>query len=156
MKTFLIVGMDSVVGANLAASWSSQSRVVGLAASSDITVPGCERVALERGSVEGIRKCLQQSRASHVIFCGSAARSSWEPASKSFNNSDAESWAVAAAEESLHFTMISSDAVFTGPWMFHDEDSSAVCSSHEAASIRDMETRVQKACEKTLIVRTNA
>ena len=156
MKTFLIVGMDSVVGANLAASWSGQSRVVGLAAGSEITVPGCERVVLERASVEGIRICLQQTRASHVIFCGSAARSTWEPATKSFNNSDAESWAAAAAEESLHFTMISSDAVFTGPWMFHDETSSAVCPSAEAAEIRSIETRVRDLCEKSLIVRTNA
>ncbi len=156
MKTFLIVGMDSVAGANLAASWSGQSRVVGLAAGSEITVPGCERVVLERGSVEGIRKCLQQTRASHVIFCGSAARSTWEPATKSFNNSDAESWAAAAAEESLHFTMISSDAVFTGPWMFHDETSSAVCPSAEAVEIRSIETRVRDVCEKSLIVRTNA
>ena len=156
MKTFLIIGVESVVGANLAASWSGQSRVVGLAAGSDITVPGCERATLERASAEGIRKCLQQTRASHVIFCGSAARSTWEPATKSFNNSEAESWAAAAAEQSLHFTMISSDAVFTGPWMFHDESSAAVCPSAEAIEIRTTETRVRAACEKSLIIRTNA
>ena len=156
MKTFLIVGVDSIVGANLAASWSGRSRVVSLAASLDVAVCGCERAFLERNSAEGIRKCLQQTRASHVIFCGSAARSTWEPVTKSFSNSDAETWAVAAAELSLHFTMISSDAVFTGPWMFHDETSAAVCPSTEAAEIRSVETRVRKVCEKSLIVRTNA
>ena len=157
MKTYLIVGVESVVGANLGASWSGQSRVVGLSAGSDITVPGCERAVLERGSVEGIRKCLQQTRASHVIFCGAAARSTWEPAAKAaFDNSVAETWAVAAAQEALHFTMISSDAVFTGSWMFHDEVSSAVCTSAEATQIRNIETRVRNACEKSLIVRTNA
>lgn len=156
VKTLLIVGIDCVVGANLAASWSGQSRVVGLAAGSDITVPGCERVVLERGSADGIRKCLQQTQASHVIFCGSAAHSTWEPATKSFNDMEAESWAAAAAAESRHFTMISSDAVFTGPWMFHDETSSATCPSAEAIAIRGVETRVREACAKSLIVRTNA
>ena len=156
MKTCLIVGVETVVGANLAASWSGQTRVVGLASASEITISGCERAVLERHSIEGIRKCLQQTRASQVIFCGSAARSTWEPAGKAFHNSDAESWAAAAAELSLHFTMISSDAIFTGPWMFHDETSTAVCPSAEATEIRGVEARVRVACERSLIVRTNA
>ncbi len=156
MKTFLIVGVETVVGANLAASWSEQERVIGLSASSGISLAGCERTSLERTSAEGIRQCLQQTRATHVIFCGAAARSTWEPAGPSFANTDTELWAAAAAQAELHFTMISSDAVFTGPWMFHDESCVALCDSVEATEIRRIETRVREVCAKSLIVRTNA
>ena len=148
MKTFLIVGVETVVGANLAASWSEQARVIGLSAGSGISLPGCERANLEQPSAEGIRQCLQQTRATHVIFCGAAARSTWESAGKSFANSDAELWAAASAQAELHFTMISSDAVFTGPWMFHDETSAALCPSIEATEIRNIESRVREVCAK--------
>ena len=156
MKTFLIVGVETVVGANLAASWSEQARVIGLSAGSGISLPGCERANLEQPSAEGIRQCLQQTRATQVIFCGAAARSTWESAGKSFANTDAELWAAASAQAELHFTMISSDAVFTGPWMFHDETSAALCPSIEATEIRNIESRVREVCAKSLIVRTNA
>jgi dTDP-4-dehydrorhamnose reductase len=52
--------------------------------------------------------------------------------------------------------MISSDAVFTGPWMFHDENCTTLCPSAEATAIRHIESRVRELCSKTLIVRTNA
>lgn len=156
MKTFLIVGVETVVGANLAASWSQHARVIGLSAGSGISLPGCERASLEQSSAEGIGQCLPQTRATHVVFCGAAARSTWEPAGQSFANTDAELWAAAAAQAELHFTMISSDAVFTGPWMFHDENCATLCPSAEATEIRHSETRVREVCAKSLIVRTNA
>lgn len=155
MKTFLIVGIETVVGANLAVSWCGQTRVVGLSAAANISLSGCERATLEQGTTDGIRQCLQQTRATHVIFCGTASRSFWEPTGRSFENSDAVQWADAAAHEKRHFTMISSDAVFTGPWMFHDESCSATCPSAEATEIRKVEARVLEACVSSLIVRTN-
>ena len=155
VKTFLIVGVETVVGANLAASWSEHERVIGLSADSSIGLPGCERANFDRNSADGIRQCLLQTRATHVIFCGAAARSTWESAAPSFANTDAERWAAAAQAE-LHFTMISSDAVFTGPWMFHDENCATLCPSAEATEIRHIETRVREVCAKSLIVRTNA
>lgn len=156
MKTFLIVGVDSVVGANLAASWCGRTRVVGISAALNVGLTGCERAVLERSSASAIRDCLQQTRATHVIFCGNAARSTWEPTGKSFTNADAALWAAATADEQLHFTMISSDAVFTGPWMFHDETSTALCPSDDATAIRQAESRVRESNAKSLIVRTNA
>ncbi len=156
MKTFLIIGVDSVVGANLAASWSEQTRVIGLSSGAPVSISGCERATVERSSLDGFRKCLQQTRATHVIFCGSAAKSSWESPAKSGDDANAELWAIATAELGLHFTLISSDAVFSGPWMFHNETSQTICRSAEAKAIREIEARVQAACPNSLIVRTNA
>ncbi|MFM9962053.1 MAG: sugar nucleotide-binding protein [Planctomycetaceae bacterium] len=169
MNTFLIVGVESVVGANLAATWSEVARVFGLRVGSASSLPGCESASLDQHSAEGIRQCLERTRATHIVFCGAAARSSWEPAglggprsgergyaNPSFANADAELWAAAAANADCHFTMISSDAVFTGPWMFHDEQCSALCPSPAAIEIRRIESSVQEICAKSLIVRTNA
>lgn len=156
MKTLLIVGVDSVVGANCAASWLETARVVGLSCGADVSISGCERAHLDRPTLDGVRKCLNQTRATHVVFCGVAARSSWESSAKLNDDANVELWATVASELNLHFTLISSDAVFTGPWMFHDETSPAACPSSEATRIRDLEARVQAACSKSLIIRTNA
>lgn len=156
MKTFLIVGVESVVGANLAASWSEVARVIGLREGSGRRLSGCDEAFLAEHSAEGLRQCLERTRATQVIFCGAAARSTWEPSGPSFANADAELWAVAAANADCHFTMISSDAVFTGPWMFHDEHCTALCPSLAATEIRRIESRVREVCAKSLIVRTNA
>ena len=51
--------------------------------------------------------------------------------------------------------MISSDAIFTGPWMFHDETSVGHCPSAHADAIRAAEAAVLEAIPSALIVRTN-
>jgi dTDP-4-dehydrorhamnose reductase len=52
--------------------------------------------------------------------------------------------------------MISSDAIFTVPWIFHDEESLAICRTPEATAVRDAEQLVRDACPAALVVRTNA
>ena len=156
MKTLLIVGLETVVGANLAATWSERTRVVGLSTGPEINVCGCETAICDRYAADTARAWLSQTQARHVIFCGAAARSAWEPATKSLNDSAAGQWAAGAAEVGAHFTLISSDAIFTGPWMFHEEGSLALCDSAEAKSIRATEDRVREACPQSLIIRTNA
>lgn len=167
MKNLLIVGVETVVGANLAATWADRARVVGLSTGPEINVSGCEIFHCDRSNGDTVRKWLNQTQAAHVIYCGAAARSAWESptltrraseesAAKSLDHAAASAWAAAAAEAGIHFTLISSDAVFTGPWMFHEENSVALCDSAEAKSIRTTEDRVREVCPKSLIIRTNA
>ncbi len=156
MKILLIVGVETVVGANLAASWSDRARVIGLSTGSEINISGCEMGTCERATADVVRKWLNQTQATHVVYCGVAARSSWETAPKSADDPAAITWANGAAESGAHFTLISSDAIFSGPWMFHEENSKSLCASKEADSIRETEEAVSEACPKSLIVRTNA
>ena len=51
--------------------------------------------------------------------------------------------------------MVSSDSVFTGPWVFHDEESACVCNSREARTIRRAEKAAGQHCPGALIARTN-
>jgi dTDP-4-dehydrorhamnose reductase len=65
-------------------------------------------------------------------------------------------WARATVGTKTHLIVISSDAVFHGPWMFHEENCSGVCQSAPAVAIRRMEEQVKRLCPGALIVRTNA
>lgn len=156
MKTLLIVGVETVVGANLAANWADRARVIGLTCGPQVSIAGCETAKCDRSTPDSVQKWLQQTQATHVLFCGTASRSRWDATAKSFDDSAASVWAAGAAEAGAHFTLISSDAIFTGPWMFHAEHSSALCGSPEAKAIQATESRVREVCPRALIVRTNA
>ena len=52
--------------------------------------------------------------------------------------------------------MITADAVFTGPWMFHTETSTAYCGSATARILRLLEAATLSNCPQSLIVRTHA
>jgi dTDP-4-dehydrorhamnose reductase len=64
-------------------------------------------------------------------------------------------WARAAKDAASRFTLISSDAVFTGPWMFHPETSRGLCDSQPARTVREAEAAVLEAHASALIVRTH-
>lgn len=156
VKTFLIVGVETVVGANLAAEWSARHRVLGISADPRVSVPGGNLIEINSSSAETIRQGLQLCGATHVVYCGAAARSTWEGKAAAVLPSNPEVWAMAAANAGIHVTLISSDAIFTGPWMFHDEDCDSICSSEEAVAFRESEQRVLNANPKALVIRTRA
>jgi dTDP-4-dehydrorhamnose reductase len=64
-------------------------------------------------------------------------------------------WAREVAQTKARLIVISSDAVFHGPWMFHEENCTGVCQSPAATAIRNMETQALQACPNALIARTN-
>lgn len=161
MDTILVVGVDSVVGANLAATVSEQFRVVGLTISGPIEgIEGCDIAACPGPNLEGIRQCIAANRPDWIVHCGPASQSAWEQQTEArLTPSDivgAGHWARAASELDVHFTLVSSDAVFTGPWMFHTEESTSYCESEAAATIREIEQEVLEQNPRALVVRTNA
>lgn len=160
MNTILVVGVDTTVGANCAARFAEKQSVVGLSAVAGISIDGCDSQTFDPANPSEPEAWLSDVRPEHVLYCGPEARSGWDPETPQALNastaSAAERWAAAAHSMGIPFTMISSDAVFTGPWIFHDEDSLAVCRTPEATHIRDAEKLVRDACPEALIVRTNA
>jgi dTDP-4-dehydrorhamnose reductase len=160
VNTTLVVGVDTTVGANAAARLSDGQSVVGLAPGRHIAIDGCETQAFHPENPAEAATWLSDVRPERVLYCGPEARSCWEPDAaerlSAASAAAAGTWAAAAQAAGTPFTMISSDAVFTGPWIFHDEDSLAVCRSPEATAIRDAEKLVREACPEALIVRTNA
>ncbi len=161
MDTILIVGIETVVGANLAATLADRYRVVGLSIGSKISIAGCETITCHmRSSEETVREWVSSTQPKWIVYCSTAARSSWDI--DELDQSDDHSihavcnWATAAAEFDSHLTIISSDAVFNGPWMFHQEDSDCLCTNNAARVIQSIEHLAETLCPNTLVVRTSA
>jgi dTDP-4-dehydrorhamnose reductase len=160
VDTILVAGVDSLVGTNLAAVLAKQHRVVGLAADTPVSIFNCEIEYCSEYDRELVRRSIAASGANRIVYCGAAAQSTWDPAAANANHeTDAAAiriWAQAADEFDCHFTAISSDAVFSGPWMFHAESCRSLCPSTTARSIRGVERAARELCPQTLVIRTNA
>lgn len=160
MDTLLVVGVESVVGSNLAAWIAERIHVVGLSRAGRVSIAGCECEVCPCEDIETARRWIAAVRPTHVVHCGPAARSAWDDSQANALTSEgvaaARNWARAAEELGARFTLISSDALFTGPWMFHKEDSSCRCTSEQAGVVASIEQAVLQHCPDALIVRTNA
>ncbi len=159
MDTILIVGIETVAGANIAATLAGRYRIVGLSDHPSLTIAGCETVVCTHHDRESVRNWVAAERPAVIVYCGPSAVSSWDRDAATVADSNAlhaaRNWALAASEFASRIVVISSDAVFTGPWMFHAEDCECVCPSNSAQLIRSIEQQTAELCADTLIVRTN-
>ncbi|MDA0834710.1 MAG: sugar nucleotide-binding protein [Planctomycetota bacterium] len=160
MSQLLIVGVDTVVGANFAATLSEHYRVFGLSAGSPLSILGCETDCYDEHDPTAAKFWVTRLKPEWIIYCSPASESVWnEPTEAAISDSlvsIGKCWATAAAQSDVPLTAISSDAIFTGPWMFHGEDSQAHCQSRNAQIIRRMEDAIRAVHARSLIVRTHA
>lgn len=157
MDSVLIVGVESVAGAGLATALSSTHRVTGLAIVAGVEIENCRIAHLESTSAAAIEQQVQSIRPDWIIFCGRAARSSWDrqPVTNGFDDSLAVDWAKAAAACGAEFTLLSSDAIFAGPWMSHTEEDGHFSSQDDAVRLREIENAVVEILPESLVIRTN-
>jgi dTDP-4-dehydrorhamnose reductase len=155
----LVAGIDTVLGANLATWLANRFEVVGLSWKGPISIAGCSTSTCDPESPEAAQHWIDMERPNWVVFCGAAAQSAWNlPVSAPMKPESvviAGTWARAAAACGSELTMVSSDAVFTGPWMFHRENGNCFCESSQARILRLFENEVCQANPNTLLVRTN-
>jgi len=151
VDSILVVGTDTVVGSNLAAHWAACGwNVSGLAQ----TATSAE---FAPAALDEARRQLAAARPAIVVYCGAAGESAWSyPVIDAAAESHLRIWARAARDAGCRFTYLSSEAVFTGTWLFHAEDSTHYCSSLEGSRLRSMEELVERVVPQALIVRTNA
>ena len=159
METLLVTGVETVAGASIAATLTDRFHVVGLTSAAEVAIDGCEVLHQTISDADAATRCLRETQADRIVVCGAASVSSWDPAPAALENgqvvSDARYWARAAAAMDCPLTFISSDAVFSGPWMFHHEQSRSWCDSSAAESIRAAESATLGHCPQALVVRTN-
>ena len=160
MNTILVVGIETVVGANLAAQFAEKHSVVGLSNGRAVSIGGCETLVCNAPDGSAASDWLNELMPGRVVYCGPESRSCWQAGAGDLLGEQsveaAGHWAAAAEDAGCPLTMISSDGVFTGPWIFHDEESLAICRTPEAEHIRNSEQRVAQASSDALIVRTNS
>jgi dTDP-4-dehydrorhamnose reductase len=159
VESTLIVGVDRVVGANLALSLRGLQPVHGVALTAAISDDVCEHEVCDSPNLDDAVAIAEDARPHRIVYAGVGADSCWSDAPQSDWDDaldSATAWLSAADAVGAQFTLISSDAVFTGPWMFHAENSQSVCGSPRAAVLRQIEQRVTDRRPDSLIVRTNA
>lgn len=158
MERIFIVGMDSVVGANAALHFAERHTVAGVWLNQQVDVEDCHAEPAAHGI--GIAEQLREFQPDCVIYCGPESYSSWESGTAvrivSTGADLAARWASAANALNAKFVMVSSDAVFTSPWLFHDETSPGYCESAAARTILKSEQHVLASDPQALIIRTNA
>ena len=160
METVLVVGIDSVVGANIAALLADHYPVVAISVDHPSHIAGCECRHLHDQSLESVRCLTSLYRPGWVVYCGPSSRSAWfETPQLGLSHQPvavAAAWATAAAGCGAELTVVSSDSVFTGPRLFHDEESASFCESGAAQTILHIEEKILSIHPQPLIARTNA
>ncbi|OYW24301.1 MAG: hypothetical protein B7Z55_02650 [Planctomycetales bacterium 12-60-4] len=156
VDSVLIVGVDGVVGANCAAILSATHSVMGVARQ-ELHSIFCPMEVVGDVTADIATGVVRKSVPSQVIYCGTAAESCWNSSAACADELNVvEAWLRAATEAAASFTLVSSDAVFTGPWMFHAENSQSYCKSPEAQKLRQIEEFVLQHRPDALVVRTHA
>jgi dTDP-4-dehydrorhamnose reductase len=94
-----------------------------------------------------------------VVYCGPAARSSWEePTLRDDDAHRVEQLARATRDAGCGLAVISSDEVFAGPTMFHDENEPAARTeqAQRLSAVEQAALNADGGTRRVLVVRTNA
>ena len=160
METILVARVESVVGSNVAVSLAERHRVIGLTSLGSFALPDCETATCAIQNPEVARQWVASVQPDQILLCPAATDSTWQTVERRPSRSECQkitrAWARAAREFNCPFTLISSDAVFTSPWMFHTEESTCLCNSPQARAVRGLEELAVDTWPSSLIVRTNA
>lgn len=155
MDTVLIVGVDTMIGANISASLAGLQPVVGIALQSE--APGIAQETCRSTNADTIRRLVDRIAPDRIVYCGPGATPGWsDHGPQGTDLAQATAWFTALADHPAPITLISSDAVFTGPWMFHSENSESTCNSAEATLLRNVEAMAAARRSDVLIIRTHA
>lgn len=154
----LVAGIESVVGGNLALCLARNQSLSGISLGESVSLSGCHIETPTEPGLDSIRQVMNRVRPQRVIFCGAGARTGWEGTGipQDSDVHTAANWIKATREIDAHLTLISSGAVFTGPWMFHSENSQSFCPSPAAQRLRSIEAEAAEVCPDSLIIRTHA
>jgi dTDP-4-dehydrorhamnose reductase len=142
----------------LAAQLADRFHVIGLSGSEEIAIEGCETARMPIADAHAARQALALHRPDRTVLCEAAGDSSWCSGAMSDFRAAASAtqhWIDAARSAGQPLTLISADAVFTGPWMFHTEGCDSFCPATEAQTLRALEQGALKTSAHSLVVRTH-
>lgn len=159
MERLLITGVDYALGATLAHKLSDRCAVLGLYRDAAVTCQGVQTAYWPSGDPLALANLWHEWRPHWAIHCGVLAGSNWDlPLAGTRHRTDeprtVSTLAQLAAESGARLTVMSSDAVFAGPRMFHEEHSPATSTAPWAEPLRAMESAALAG--QCLVVRTHA
>ena len=144
MEKLLIVGVDTLVGANLAVALEDAWDVVGLASEEGVGPTGCRTVACDIADTADLSFRVLQESPQAIVYCGPLARASWDLIDAVDLDGAREAQIVnvlagVARKCESRLAVVSTDAVFAGPRMFHAETARPTAASDAADAARTME-----------------
>ena len=154
----LITDVDTLAGGNLAVSLRKRMNVVGLYQRRPVQYDGCESLLCDLDDSTAITEIVREESPDWIIHCGPLAASSWQLQSDATGvrrNEAALAGAIirAAASVRAAVTMITTDAVLTGPRIFHSEGTPARATG--AVAIAGRRTERAMLDGGALVVRTH-
>ncbi len=158
MQRVLVTGVESMLGSNLAWALSGRCEVLGGYRHRAVESPAMRTAPWNPADATSITELLESWRPQWVVHCPLLGGSSWDadqfPCERQFEPVIATKLAEAAAAQGCTLTVITSDAVFSGPRMFHDELSTPLDSTAAAGIC----LAVERALSNThaLVIRTHA
>jgi dTDP-4-dehydrorhamnose reductase len=157
-RKLVITGLDTVVGANLAVALADRCSIVGISKSRLVRPDGCGAELWNSDGPGKLGDLVIQENPEWIVHCGPFARSSWDVPQEV---PDAEAEAAKcrllvdlARQTGAQLTVLSTDAVFAGPRLFHAETAPVSNQQPFALSARYVEQTLEGA--GTLVVRTHA
>lgn len=150
MGRIIIAGVETVAGQAIARRLSRSHDVEAFSLTAAVTSGLNASPRFAASSLSDIHSI------DGVCFCGGASHSSWDA---DFGLFDAEQAALAECVEianaaTAQLVYVSSDAVFDGPWIFHDDECRSFSASQTAEQLREWEDLASTATQH-LIIRTN-
>jgi dTDP-4-dehydrorhamnose reductase len=158
VERLLVCGIDSMLGANLALELAERCEVLGLYERAALESPAVRTAEWQPDDSAALVAFVDEWQPQWIVRCGPLAASSWDDAPDGDvagrEPRVVRQLADAAERFGSRLTVISSDAVFAGPRMFHDEAAAGASSAPRAAWVRQMERVLDD--REALVVRTHA
>jgi dTDP-4-dehydrorhamnose reductase len=155
----IVTGVEDALGGNLALALSQQFAVLGLYHRRAISLEGCQTAPWRPDDEADWKATICRESPRWIIHCGPLARSSWDVLPEVPDGArEGRLWlalAGMAEKREARLTVLTTDAVFAGPRMFHAEDSPAgSCRPLGRAAIEA--ERYLKHSPRVLLARTHA
>jgi dTDP-4-dehydrorhamnose reductase len=157
VEKLLIAGIDTLMGSNLALALADRCEVVGACYHRQVNRPDIRILPTRLSSGEAILDAVISERPPWIVYCGPTARSSWDGIDEINTAQELKQIALinrAAQQCGSRLTLISTDAVFHGPRLFHRETFPKAID--QPAAIAAIEAEKAITADGALIIRTHA
>ncbi len=129
MDRLVVTGVDSLMGRHVAATLCDRFEVIGLWQRVAVDLPGCQTEHVAWDQLDQLTARLDDLDPDWVVHCGPIARGAWDELPDWLDEIEAHQVPFARAllewtgENESELTVLSTDAVFAGPRLFHAENS---------------------------------
>ena len=158
MEKLLVVGIESVVGSNVALALADRFEVLGLYETDAVEFSGIRTAHCDAGDSDQLKLLARDFHPQWILHCGPLSASAWDLSTRRTASQGQAQPAKVLADlnEAIgsRLTVVTTDAVFAGPRMFHDEHAPTTATTAAGVHAQNLEGILQST--DALVVRTHA